>query len=142
MELIEQAVEENADNGPPEHAWANVAPEVEHNRLVDEQEGIQVIRDIQQEDLDANAAMFQTPRNERSGELALRYEAQTSKAIIQSKTYRAMVRSLNAKQRAVVFYHRKWCKETALAKKKQLFPTDCWIIIYNDCVNSIHEYTL
>jgi hypothetical protein len=31
VDLIDEAIELNADHGPPEHAWANIAPETEHN---------------------------------------------------------------------------------------------------------------
>ena len=111
MELIDDAIAQNADNGPPEHAWANIAPETEHRRLIDEVEGTEVLRDMEQEDLDANAAMFQNPRSEHPGEISARYDAQLRKDILQPKEYRSMVRSLNVKQREVVFYHRMWCKD-------------------------------
>jgi hypothetical protein len=120
VDLIDEAIELNADHGPPEHAWANIAPETEHNRLIDENEGVDVIRDLQQEDLDANAAMFQNRRSDQPGELVARYEAQTRKDILQPKLYRSMMRSLNAKQREVVLYHRKWCKEAVRAIKMNM----------------------
>ena len=117
LELIDDAIAQNADNGPPEHAWANIAPETEHRRLLDEVEGSEVLRDMEQEDLDANAAMFQNPRSEHQGELSARYDAQLRKDILQPKEYRSMVRGLNVKQREVVFYHRKWCKDAVHAIK-------------------------
>ena len=117
MELIDDAIAQNADNGPPEHAWANIAPETEHRRLIDEVEGTEVLRDMEQEDLDANAAMFQNPRSVHPGEISARYDAQLRKDILQPKEYRSMVRNLNVKQREVVFYHRRWCKDTVHAIK-------------------------
>ena len=117
VDLINEAIEQNAEHGPPEHAWANIAPETEHNRLLDEQEGVEIIQDIEQEDLDANAEMFQNPRTNQVGDFVARYEAQMRQDIIQPKEYRRMVRSLNAKQREIVFYHRKWCKDTVVAIK-------------------------
>ena len=111
LELIDDAIAQNADHGPPEHAWANIAPETEHRRIIDEVEGTEVLRDMEQEDLDANAALFQNPRSEHRGEISARYDAQLRKDILQPKEYRSMVRGLNVKQREVVFYHRRWCKD-------------------------------
>ena len=117
LELIDDAIAQNADNGPPEHAWANIAPETEHRRLIDDVEGTEVLRDMEQEDLDANAAMFQNPRSVHPGEISARYDAQLRKDILQPKEYRSMVRGLNVKQREVVFYHRRWCKDVVHAIK-------------------------
>ena len=117
MELIDDAIAQHADNGPPEHAWASIAPETEHRRIIDEVEGTEVLRDMEQEDLDANAAMFQNPRSEHPGEISARYDAQLRKDILQPKEYRSMVRGLNVKQREVVFYHRRWCKDAVHAIK-------------------------
>ena len=117
LELIDDAIAQNADHGPPEHAWANIAPETEHRRIIDEVEGTEVLRDMEQEDLDANAALFQNPRSEHRGEISARYDAQLRKDILQPKEYRSMVRGLNVKQREVVFYHRRWCKDVVHAIK-------------------------
>ena len=117
MELIDDAIAQHADNGPPEHAWASIAPETEHRRIIDEVEGTEVLRDMEQEDLDANAAMFQNPRSEHPGEISARYDGQLRKDILQPKEYRSMVRGLNVKQREVVFYHRRWCKDAVHAIK-------------------------
>ena len=38
-QTLEQAQQALLLEGPPEHAWANVAPNAEHNRLQEEQEG-------------------------------------------------------------------------------------------------------
>ena len=88
LELIDQAIHENALYGPPEHAWANIAPGAEHANLEDQNEGVEVERDIDQEDLDANAAMLQTPGCTQTSELVARYQAEADRELISPSDYR------------------------------------------------------
>ena len=118
MELIDQAIHENSVNGPPEHMWADIAPGNEHENQQDRDEGIQVERDIEQEDLDANAAMINGPNPDMISDVGARYQAEADKKLIPPKEYRGLIRSLNTKQRDVVFYHRKWCKDAVVAIKQ------------------------
>ena len=124
LELIDQAIHENSVNGPPEHMWASIAPGTEHDNAQDKNEGVEVERDIDQEDLDANAAMILPPTANMTSELGARYQAEADKKLIPPHEYRQMVRSLNVKQREVVFYHRKWCKDAvvALRQNKRVVP--------------------
>lgn len=99
LDLIDTAVEQNASMGPPKHAWAN------HSKILDNEEGIQVDRDLCQEDLDANGALFQGPPSNAVHELSARYQAQI---MLPAPKYRRMC-CLNGKQRQSVMYYRR-CK--------------------------------
>lgn len=116
--LIDDAIHSNAVNGPPEHVWANIAPEAEHANMQDKDEGVEVERVIEQEGLDANAAMVQRGSCDNACDLAAWYKAETEKTLIVPAEYRKMMRSLNAKQRQIVCYHRKWCKDAVIAIKQ------------------------
>ena len=50
-------------------------------------------------------------------QLANRFESAANKDIIPADEYRSLMRGLNTKQREIVMYHRKWCKETIIALK-------------------------
>ena len=106
----------------PQHAWDKLAPSTEHNRGLDSNEGQELERDLEQEDIDDNTALFNNPTGEstRTGpaELAYRFEGAANKEIISPDEYRFLMRGLNEKQRQIVMYHRKWCKQTILALKK------------------------
>ena len=117
LELIDQAIHENAVYGPPEHAWPNIAPGAEHANLQDVNEGVEVVRDIDQDDLEANAEMFETPGCGQASELVARYQAEADRELISPSDYRKMVRGLNKKQKQIVFYHRSWCKNAVIALK-------------------------
>ena len=104
--------------GAPQHMWPNIAPGTEHDNLNDVNEGVQVERQMEQEDLDANAAMINGPMPDAAGELSARYKAEADKKLLPPSEYRTMIRSLNDKQQQVVFYHRKWCKEAVVAMKE------------------------
>ena len=49
--------------------WANIAPGTEHDNIQDRAEEVQVERDIEQEDLDANAELLNGPTSNRTPEL-------------------------------------------------------------------------
>ena len=61
-----------------------------------------------------NAAMLN-----RSGpdKLANRFESALNKDIIPADEYRSLMRGLNYKQREIVMFNCKWCKETIVALK-------------------------
>ena len=74
---------------------------------------MQVERDIDQEDLDANAQLVK----QRSAPLLQRFTMETSRDLFSPEEYRHAMRGLNSKQRQVVMYHRAWCKRTITALK-------------------------
>jgi len=57
--LINEAVDELTEHGPPQHAWDQVAPGTSEQQARDLDEGIEEVRSIEQEDLDANAQILQ-----------------------------------------------------------------------------------
>ena len=96
--------------------WDILAPGAEHVNLQDRNEELNVERNIEQEDVDANAHLFQG-QNENAHDLISRYEIEERREVLSPAEYRKMMRSLNDEQRQVVFYHRKWCKESVQAIK-------------------------
>ena len=72
------------------------------------------MRNIEQEDLDANAAVFQ----QQSATLLHGYALETNREIIPPNKYRELMRGLNTKQRQAVNFHRKWCKDAVITMKK------------------------
>ncbi|XP_019848907.1 PREDICTED: uncharacterized protein LOC109580300 [Amphimedon queenslandica] len=85
-------------------------------------QGEKLERDISQEDIDDNATLITNPsdNNSRNGPAALsfRFESAAKKDVIAPDEYRSLMRGLNEKQRQIVFFHRKWCKEAILDLKK------------------------
>ena len=73
------------------------------------------MRNIEQEDLDANAALFQ----QQSAPLLQRFALETNRELIPPDKYRQLMRGLNIKQRQAVNFHRRWCKDTVVAMKKR-----------------------
>ena len=117
MELIEEAIETHEAFGPPEHAWANIAPVSEHQNLQDMNEGVQIERDIDDEDLLANAEMIESAKCNPGSELLARYQVETNRELLEPSEYRRMMRSLNVKQAEIALYHRQWCEEAIVALK-------------------------
>ena len=89
------------------HAWDQVAPgAAEQQAHAEEKE----VRNIEQEDLDANA-LFQQLR-------AAKVTVETNRELIPLDKYCELMRGLNTKQRQAVNFHRKWCKNAVIAIKK------------------------
>ena len=57
--LIGEAMDDLHERGPPQHAWDQVAPGAVEQDARDRAEGAEEERTIEQEDLDANARLFQ-----------------------------------------------------------------------------------
>ena len=117
MELIDQAIHEHDVNGPPCDMWSHIAPISDQDNANDQMHGVQVERDIDQEDLDANAQLIETP-NRPTSELLARYESIPDRQTLSPAEYRQMVRSLTEKQRQIVSYNRRWCKDAVIALKQ------------------------
>ena len=124
VEFIDEAIRENALNGPPEHMWDEIAPATEHQNEQDQHEEVSVSTTMEQEDLDANAAMMGDDTTSGTDKLSERYQAEINKDLIPPEEYRRIIRGLNIKQRCLVFFHRRWCKNavTALKEGKKIVP--------------------
>ena len=57
--LINDAMDDLTQHGPPQHAWDQVAPGASEQQARDQAEGIEAMQSIEQEDLDANAQIIQ-----------------------------------------------------------------------------------
>ena len=108
------AINDLTEHGPPQSAWDQVAPDAAERQALAEAEGAQEMRHIEQEDLDANAALFQ----QQAAPLLQRFDLETNRELIPPDKYRELMRGLNIKQRQAVNFHRRWCKEAVVAMKK------------------------
>ena len=104
-------------HGPPEHAWDIVAPENEHNELIDRGEGVEEERPMLAEDLDANKAWFEGPTINENREIMARFDVESEKNLLKPSEYREMMRHLNKEQRQIIMYNRIWCKNAIKAWK-------------------------
>ena len=102
--------------GPPQHAWDQVAPGAAEQQAHDQAEGIEEEQSIEQEDLDANAQIIEQQQH-RSNPLLQRFATETSRVVIPPEQYRALVRRLNCKQRRMINFHRRWCKNVVISMK-------------------------
>ena len=102
------------ESGPPEHLWSQIAPGTEEARAQALAEGSQVLTDMSQEDLRNNAELM----TNTTTSLHARFEYASNSQEIAADEYRMILRKLNDKQRAIVMYHRNWCKKAVLALKQ------------------------
>ena len=111
------AMEHMEEYGPPEHVWDDIAPQNQHNEMADMAEGIELERPMAAADLDANEAMIMGPSDSQNRELVARYTAEVEKNTMTPTEYRNIMRGLNRKQRQIVMYNRRWCKNAIKAWK-------------------------
>ena len=102
------------EDGPPEHVWADIAPNTEEGRSRALEEGEEQLTEVAPEDLRDHANVFDSSV---SHGLQARFESAANKEEIPANEYRQLLRGLNEKQRGIVMYHRNWCKKTAIALK-------------------------
>ena len=112
---FEQAIQDLNEFGPPVHAFENLAPATEQQRLEDEQEGFIEERHLEQQDLDENAELM--TRKHGTG-IAERFDIQTDNNLMSSGEYNKKMQKLNKEQRNIVQYHRHWCKNVVQAAKE------------------------
>ena len=72
-------------HGPPQHAWDQVAPGAAEQQAQAQAEGVEEMRIIEQEDLDANASHFQ---QQQTAPLLQRFNLETSRELIPPDQYR------------------------------------------------------
>ena len=110
--VIDEAYEQLHRLGPSQHAWDQLAPGTEDQQARDHAQGVEDLTTIEQEDLNANAELFQ--RN-RTTPLLQRFTSESTNQLMSPEEYRRKMRQLNAKQRQIVDYHRRWCKQVVLS---------------------------
>ena len=108
-------IEVDNDNRP-EHAWCQIAPSTEASNAQAAEQGVETLTELAEQDLIDNASLVQGSTT-GSGGLSVRYEGAANPAVIPPDEYRELMRGLNSKQRAMIMYHRHWCKQTVLAMK-------------------------
>ena len=122
VEELDRAFDDLQRNGPPEDAWDDVAPNVEFQQAEQEAEGMVQERELPEEDQFQNIDL-DPQSSSRHHELHNRFKAELDKTLMNPQEYRAMMRSLNRKQREIIRIHRKWCKDSIIAlKNKQTVP--------------------
>ena len=112
--LINEAMDDLTEHGPPQHAWDQVAPGASEQQAHVQAEGSEEMQNIEQEDLDANAQIFQ---QQQTAPLLQRFSAETTRELPPPDEYHAMMRGLNCKQKQVVSFHRRWCKSAVISMK-------------------------
>ena len=85
---IDEAIDDLSERGPPQHAWDQVAPGAAEQAQA--QAGAEEMRHIEQEDLDANAELFQ----HQSAPLLQRFGLETNRKLIPPDRYRELMRAL------------------------------------------------
>ena len=104
------------EDGPPEHAWADIAPNTEEGRSCAFEEGEEQLIEVAPEDLQDHANVFDSSV---SHGLQARFDSAANKEEIPAKENRRLLRGLNEKQRNIVMYHHNWCKKTVIALKNR-----------------------
>ena len=112
--LINEAMDNLTEHGPPQHAWDQVAPGASEQQARHQAEGIEEMQNIEQEDLDANTQLFQ---QQQTAPLLQRFRAETNRELLSPDQYRTLMRGLNSKQRQIVNFHRRWCKNAVISLK-------------------------
>ena len=92
---IDEAIDDLTEHGPPQHALDQVAPGAAEQQAQAQVEGVVEMRAIEQEDLDANASLFQ---QQQTTPLLQRFSLETNRELIPPNQYRELIRGLNTKQ--------------------------------------------
>ena len=117
LALTYHAMEIMDQQGPPAHVWDDIAPENEHNELMDRAEGTEEERPMLVDDLNANQALFEGPASNENREITARLDTEVEKNTLTPSEYREMMRHLNNEQRQIIMYNRAWCKNAIKAWK-------------------------
>ena len=97
---IDEAIDDLTEHGPPQHACIGTRQlQLQQNS---KHEGAEEMRRIEQEDLDANAALFQ----QQSASLLQSFDLETNRELIPPDKYCEVMKGLNTKQRQAVNFHR------------------------------------
>ena len=115
--LVDNALDDYDDHGPPQHAWEQLVGEMYHNEIQDRDQSVDVERDLENDDIIASEQLFQGRQENPCQELIQRYDVQLENNALSNEDYREMFRNLNNEQRHMVKYHRQWCKEAVIALK-------------------------
>ena len=105
--------------GPPEDAWDNIAPGAEESQQAAQHEGITDERPMAEEDIQVHIDQIANEQHQtKNDSLSLKYTKEARKELLTTQEYNRHMQHLNEEQKLVIMYHRKWCKKTVLALKK------------------------
>ena len=118
-EEINEAFQQLETVGPPQAAWDNVAPGTQESEQEAHAEGISDERPMAEEDIQAHIDQIvnEYPQS-KNDSLNLKYTKEAKKELLTNQQYNNHMQHLNAEQKVIVMYHRKWCKEAVLAMKQ------------------------
>ena len=124
---LDNAINEIAENGLPELNWDAVAPMAEEENTIAENADRVVVRMLDSDDEESEDKVVHdldlcpvqgnrdTNDNQPKNNLTTLYEREARKDIMSNAEYRMCMRGLNAGQKKIVMFNRKWCKERILA---------------------------
>ena len=112
----------------PEHAWRQIAPTTEANNAHSAQQGTDTLTEVSEQYLVDNAHLMQSNGRAQSG-LSARFESSANPQLIPPDEYRKLIRGLNSKQRAMIMYHRDWCKQAVVNLKEGKPVNPCRVFL-------------
>ena len=118
-EEVNDAFQQLQTVGPPEDAWASLAPGTEESQHAAQQEGITDERPMTEEDIQTHIEQIinEQPQS-KNDSLSLKYTKEARKELLTAQKYNKYMQHLNEEQKVVAMYHRKWCKQTVIALKQ------------------------
>ena len=91
-DVIDRALDDLDEFGPPEHAWDMLAPGAEEQKAEQRNQGVQDQGHMHPDDLHNNPDLFQRDDStDRNAELHARYSAEASKTLMSPSEYRGMM---------------------------------------------------
>ena len=123
--VLDAAINDIADNGPPEIVWDSIAPTIELDNVEAADDDTVTIRHIDREDEEDNVERINENQqqennqiNRRRNTMSTLLEREARKDIMSNTDYRKYMRNLNKAQRQIIMYTRSWCK-TYVRKMRQ-----------------------
>ena len=123
--VLDAAINDIADNGPPEIVWDSIAPTIEQDNVEATDDDTVTIRHIDREDEEDNVERVNDNQqqennqiNRRRNTMSTLLEREARKDIMSNTDYHKYMRNLNEAQRQIIMYTRSWCK-TYIRKMRQ-----------------------
>ena len=125
-DVMDAAINDLADNGPPEVAWDSIAPTVEHDNINATEDEQIMIRNVDSDDdddneihdLDVAPLSGNSENSSMKTKLSTLFEREVRKDIMSNSEYREALRKLNDCQHRIVMFNRHWCKEYVKKMRK------------------------
>ena len=115
---MDAAIENIAENGPPEIAWDYIAPTIEENNIHAMKEDRVIVCNVDSDgdedevnDLDVPTGPSDThDATSRKNQLSTLFEQEARKDIMTNSEYRTFLHCLNTQQHQIVMANCLWCK--------------------------------